>query len=302
MPEINPLGDAKQEIEAGVKRWWHRVVDLVRAYFTGQLLGLLGLGSVAAVAAFLRLPLVAAALCAVAIVLLAIYAIYATKELKKQDREVRWAYVDGKRVRQHELSAQIAMDTVTLALLGERHAPGQFRSASPELRAALAHHQHQLSQARQRADAAEAVKDGTGSDVQRRTHRRFQQRRSDAPPKPPDAAPVKRRREVREAKRKELEAEIQSLATADDIHKAMRTEEVQGARRSRREIQAAARKADQAARDRVRAGKAPTQERGSSEAHLAVAVKPNGERDVSTRRPPRTPEEIARGDAEGEAS
>jgi hypothetical protein len=54
-----------------------------------------------------------------------------------------------------------------------------------------------------------------------------------------------------EAERAELEAEIKSLSTAENISKAMEAEEVKGARRTKRERQEAARKADQAARGRV---------------------------------------------------
>jgi hypothetical protein len=140
------------------------------------------------------------------------------------------------------------------------------------------------------------VKEGTATDAQRRVLKRFQ--RSDVtPPKGPAVEPIRRRRDALEAERAELEAEIMSLSTADNIVKAMEAEEVQAARRTRRERQDAAREADQAARDRVRAGKPPTAPSGGSVINLSM--KPNGDRDVSQSAAPPTPEEIARGDAEG---
>jgi len=129
---------------------------------------------------------------------------------------------------------------------------------------------------------------------------RHQRGRQPAPPKGPAVEPIKRRREALEAERAELEAEIRSLATADDIVKAMEAEDITGARRTRRERQDAARKATQAARDRVRAGKPPTAEsRGSV---INLSMKPNGDRDVSQSSAPQTPAEIARGDVEGDVA
>lgn len=84
----------------------------------------------------LNFPALAFAAVGLALAALSIHAIYATKLLKAQDREARWAYVHGKRVQQRELEANIAMDTATLTLMGERDSPGLLRSASPELRSA----------------------------------------------------------------------------------------------------------------------------------------------------------------------
>jgi hypothetical protein len=183
------------------------------------------------------------------------------------------------------------MDTITLALMGERHAPGRLHPASQELRLALAHHQHQLRLAEQRAAAAEAVEGGTATDAQRRTLVRFQRQRQPTPFKGPAIEPVKARREVMEAERAELEAEIKSLSTAESIAKAMDAEEIKGARRTKRERQEAARKADQAARDRIRAGKPPTAPQ--SERVLNVQFSANGERKVGVGQTEPTPGQIA---------
>ncbi len=219
--------------------------------------------------------------------------------LKAQDRDLRWAFVSGKRVQQQNLEAKIAMDTVTLALMGERHAPGAMRSASPELRSALAYHQHRLRLAEERAAAAEAVKDGTATDQQRRALTRARGRdrhpeRQPAPPQGPKVEPIKARREAVAAERAELEAEIKSLATAESVEQAMQAEEVKGARMTRRERHDAALKADRAARERVRAGRPPTAPEAERTITLGIAA--NGERDVSTGRGRATPKQIAQGE------
>ena len=256
----------------------------------------LGLTGVAGVAAAFVFPIFAVVAVAAAFLALSVYAIYMTKIVKAQDRDERWTYVAGKRVQQDVLDAKIAMDTVTLALMGERHAPGMMRNASPELRAALAVHQHRLRLAEQRAEAAEAVKDGTATDAQRRALKSMQRRdqRPAAPPKGPAVEPIKARREALVAERAELEAEIKSLATADDIDKAMKADEVEGARRTKRERQDAARKADQAARERVRAGSQPTQR--EPEHVINLRISPNGVRNVGRTRGATTPERIAKGE------
>jgi hypothetical protein len=291
MPDLNPFLPAKRDAEKLAKRARYRIVDFGKTYVTAVLLKQLGLAAVALVAAALNFPVFAFVAVAVVVVALSVYAIYSTKLLKAQDREARWTYVDGKRVQQRELDAKIAMDTVTLALMGERHAPGRFHSASPELRSALAFHQHQLRLAEQRAAAAEAVNDGTATDGQRRALVRFQHRHQPTPSKGPAVEPIKARREAMEAERAELEAEIKSLSTADNIAKAMDAEEIKGARRTKRERQEAARKADQAARDRVRAGKPPTAPQ--PEHVLNVQFSANGERKVGVGQTEPTPEQIA---------
>jgi hypothetical protein len=299
MLDLNPLIPARQDAEKIAKRAWYRLVDFAKTYLTAALIKSLGLAVVALAAAALNFPGFAFAIVAVAIAGLSVFAIYSTKLLKAQDREVRWAWIDGKRVEQREIGAKIAVDTVILALMGERHAPGRLRNAAPELRSALAFHQHRLRQAEARAEVAEAVKEGTATDVQRRALKGFQ-RSTGAPPQGPAVEPIKRRRDALEAERAALEAEIKSLSTAENIAKAMDAEEVKGARRTKRERQDAARNADQAARDLARAGKDPTAEtRGMV---INLAMKPNGDREVSHDTTPPTPEQMARGEAEGNAS
>lgn len=300
MPDLNPFDPAKQDAQNVVTRAKNRVVDFAKTYATAALVKTLGVSAVALVAAALRFPVFAFVAVTVAIVALAVYTIYATKLLKAQDREVRWSYVYAKRVQQRELEARIAMDTVTLALIGARDAPGGLRSATAELRAALAFHQHRLRLAEERATAAEAVKDGTATDAQRRALVRFQRGRQPAPPKALAVEPIKARREALAAERAELEAEIKSLSTAEHIVAAMKTEEVEGARRARREIQDAARKADQAAREWVRAGRPPTAR--EREHRIRLGVTPSGENDVRTGRGPLMPEQIARGEMEDDAA
>lgn len=293
MPELDPYLHAKRDARRLAKRALYRVMDFGKTYVTLALLKSLGYAALAVLATALNAPALAIPVVVAVIVALSVHAIYATKMLKKQDREIGCAWVDGKRVEQRNLEAKIAVDTVTLALMGERHAPRGMRNAPPELRSALAIHQHRLHQAEARAEAAEAVKEGTATSAQRRALKHFQ--RSDAtPPNGPAIEPIKRRREAHAAEHATLEAEIKSLLTADSIAKAMEAEEVKGARRTQRERQDAAQKAYQAVRDRVRAGQEPTPaSRGSV---INLTMKPNGHRDVSLGTAPLTPEEIARGD------
>jgi len=291
MPDLDPYRLAEQDAQRLLKRAWHRTVDFGKTYLSAALLKTLGVTIVAAVAAALNFPAFAFGIVAIALLALSLYAVYATKLLKAQDREIRWAYIGGKRVQQRELETKIALETATLALMGERQIGGRLRMASPELRSALAFHQHQRRLAEERAEAAEAGKDGTATDTQRRQLRSFQRDRKPAPPKGPDIEPIKARREALEADRAALEAEIKSLSTAEDVAAAMRSEEVSGARRTKRERREAARKADQAARDRVRAGQSPTAP--EPDHVLSVEIAPNGERRVGTGQPQPTPEQIA---------
>lgn len=296
MPDLNPFPQARRDAEGYLKRAWYRVVDFGKAHVTAALLKTLGLTGVAGAAAAFVFPIFAVVVVAAAFVALSVYAVYMTKIVKSQDRGERWTYVAGKRIQQDVLDAKIAMETATIALMGERHAPGKMRGASAELKSALTYHQHRLRLAEQRAEAAEAVNDGTATDAQRRNLRSLQRRdqRQPASPKGPAVQPIKARREALVAERAELEAEIKSLATADDIDRAMNAGEAEGARRTRRERQEAARKADQAARDRVRTGREPT--RREPEHVINLRMSPNGYRSVGTGRGAATPEQIASGE------
>jgi hypothetical protein len=294
MPDLDPYQLAEQDARRLITRIWHRAVDFGKTYLSAALVKTLGVTIVAAIAAALSFPAFAFVIVAIALLALSLYAVYATKLLKAQDRELRWAWIGGKRVKQRELETKIALETATLALMGERQIGGRLRMASPELRSALAFHQHRLRLAEERAAAAEAVKDGNATDAQRRRLKSFQRDRQPAPPKGPAIEPIKARREALEAERAALEAEIKSLSTAGDIAAAMHTEEVEGARRTKRERRDAARKADQAARDRVRAGNSPTEP--EPDHVLSVEVSANGERSVGRGQPKPTPEQIAKGE------
>lgn len=292
MTDLNPFDPAKQDVRNIVTRAHNKAQDLAKTYITAALTKTLGTYAIGIGAAVYMLPVAAWITIVVALVVAAVWAIYATKIMKAQDREHRWGYVGAKRVQQRNVEAEIAMHTATLALMGERHAPAAMRGATPELKAALAFNRHRLRLAEERADAAEAVKDGTATDTQRRALARFRRQSGAVPPKGPAVEPIKARRAALYAERAELEAEIKSLSTADSIAAAMQAEEVQGARRTRKERQDAARKADQAARERVRAGKEPT--RSEPEHVLALRIGANGDRDVSSGRGALTPEQIAR--------
>lgn len=87
-----------------------------------------------------------------------------------------------------------------------------------------------------------------------------------------------------------LTAGIESLATPEDIKRAMKADE---AKRTQRERQDAAMKADKAARDRARAGLRPTAEEPENTITLSVAA--NGDQKVGTDRRGPIPEQIAAG-------
>ncbi|HEU4737587.1 MAG TPA: hypothetical protein VFS54_00755 [Solirubrobacterales bacterium] len=294
MPELDPYRLAEQDARRLITRAWHRAVDFGKTYLSAALLKTLALTIVAAVAAALNFPAFAFAIIALAFLAQSLHAIYATKLLKSQDRELRWAWIDGKRVQQRELEAKISLETATLALMGERQIGGRLRMASPELRSAIVFLQHRLRRAEERAEVAEAVKEGTATDTQRRRLKRFQHDREPAPPKGPAIKPIKARREALEAEREALEAEIKSLSTAEDIAAAMQAEEVKGARRTKRERRDAARKADQAARERVRTGNSPTAP--EPDHVLNMELFPNGERRIGMGQSQPTPEQIAKGE------
>jgi len=291
---LNPLDDAKQDLRKWSRRLRYLLTDFVKAHTTIGFLQVLGVTALGGIVVVLRLPWVAWVAFAAVVVLLVVYSYYATKRIKRQEGELLWAFVHGKRAQQSKLDQQIAVDSAILTLIdGERHTPQGFRAVSPDLRAALSAVNHRLRQAEARADAAEAVRDGKATDAQRRVLARHRQNAQPTPRKI-DAGTIKLRREARKAERDQLEAEIQSLATADSIQQAMEAEEVAGARRTRREREEAASKASKAARDRVRAGrKATTEEPAQS---ISLEVRPNGIGPGPKVPPQPTPEQIARGE------
>jgi hypothetical protein len=293
--DLNPFKPAGQDARRFLQRVWNRVVDLRRTYTTAMALKLLGLTAVAGIVAVVNFPAFAVAIVAFAFVAQSVYLIYATKLLKDQDRELRWAWIAGKRVQQHELEAKMVVASATLALLGVREIGDRLNAASPDLRAALSFHQQRLRLAEERAEAAEAVRDGTATDAQQRRLKSLQRDRQAVPPKPPAVEPIKARRAALDAERATLEAEIKSLATAEDIAAAMQAEEVEGPRRTQRDRRDAARKADQAARERVRLGRSPIAREPERIVSLEIAA--NGERTVGLGQPGhRTPEQIANGE------
>jgi hypothetical protein len=109
-------------------------------------------------------------------------------------------------------------------------------------------------------------------------------------PTGPDLDKIRRRIQLRDAKRKELETQIQSFAVPENIDAAMAADE---ARRSRRQIQDDALKADKLARENLRRGRPAT--RPEPGIGLNVTFHPTGTRQVEQAKLPSTPEQIARG-------
>jgi hypothetical protein len=294
--DLNPFKPAEEDARRLLEGVWNRVVDFRKTYVTALALKMLGVTALAVAVAILNFPFFAVALVACVLVAQAIYNFYATKLLKDKDRELRWAWIAGKRVEQRSLEARISDLSATLAILGLHEVGGRLNTASPELRSALAFSQRRLQLAEERAEDAEASRDGLATDDQARRVKAYRRDRAPRAPKRPDVNPIKARRAALEAEHSTLEAEIKSLATAEDVDSAMRAEEVQGARRTERERRDAARRADQAARDRVRAGRTATAP--EPEHVVTVEFAANGRRSVGSGRGGATPEQIAKGEDE----
>jgi hypothetical protein len=117
--------------------------------------------------------------------------------------------------------------------------------------------------------------------------------RAGQPAEGPALGPVKARKAAREAEHVTLTAEIESLATPEDVERAMKVEE---AKVTQRERQDAAIEADKAARGRARAGLRPTV--AEPEPIIEFGVTANGDHKVGSGRRAPTPEQIAAGAVE----
>ncbi len=272
--DMDPLQLAEDEARALYTRLKVRILDWAKQYLTAALLKVL-VPAVGAVAlAIVALPAFAAGACVLIIALLALYSINATRLLKRKDAELRWAWVANKRLHQRHLDHQIATDNVILELMGERTESRPFRFVPQELRSALAH-------VRQKAALAQTA--STPKPIRAGIH-------AGRPAEGPALGPVKARKTAYEAEHEMLTAEIESLATPGDIKRAMKADE---AKRTQRDRQDAAVKADKAARDRVRAGLRPTV--AEPEHAITLSVAANGDQKVGTDRRGPTPEQIAAG-------
>jgi len=296
MPDdINPYGAAAADARKVLTSWRHGLVDFAKRHLTLALVQSV-LGTVGAVLlAYIALPVAAAAVCAVVFAALCVHVVYSTRLLKRKDAELHQAWIANYRIRQRHLEHQIATDNVILELMGERpqrHKP--FRSVPHELRSALAYVKRKQSDAETRADAAEAKENGTATSPQSRTLAARRRGRTLPAPTGPAVDPIKRRRDARIAKSNTLEAEIQALALPGNMECAKALEE---AKRTQRERQDAAMEAQQAARERSRAGLPPTAE--EPEAVITLGTRPNGDSDVGRDRRAATPEQIARGEDSG---
>jgi hypothetical protein len=277
-----PLDALRADVERAARRrlrnlrWWGR------KWLGLQLTKLLAGAVASAGLAWIALPILAAACATIVIVLFGGYALYLRRQLVDERAMRRWAWVDGKRARQDVVSHQLALAEATLVLVGHPQdrrsrftirAPGsrEFVSAVRclEARVAAAHHA-------QRPQPPRASR-----------HR-------PAVPAAPDVSAVRRRRDVLKAELSKLDAEIQALAVPDAIDVGRAAEE---AVRSFKKQRDAAHEADVAARERHRAGRAPTKR--AAEPAMQVIAEPGGMRQVRNAAPVSTPEQIARADREG---
>jgi hypothetical protein len=277
MPSKTPEQLARETISRGVSRAFLWLVDRGRRYVSGTVLYLLGTATAGTVLALTHWSLLPAALCGVAVVLMGGYIIFSHKLLQDERTMRQWAHVQGKRAQQDIVERDLLLDKAVLALIGEPQDRMLRLKARPaELAQALRVVQHRLAESRA---------------AQRPQPTSARQRRP-APPSGPDLEVVRKRIAAREAEHAQLEAEIQALATPDDIAADMAAAE---ARRAARSVKDAARRASQAARERKRRGLPATQRRGSL--GLELGVRPNGRRHVRKLPPESTPEQIAQGEA-----
>ncbi len=272
--DMDPLQLAEDEARVLYTRLKVRALDWAKRYLTAALLKVLVPAAGAVVLASLALPAFAVGACVVVIALLALYSINATRLLKRKDAELRWAWIANKRLHQRHLDHQIATDNVILELMGERTEGRPFRFVPQELRSALAHVRQRAAPTR---TASTPIPIRAGIQAGRLAEG-------------PALGPVKARKAAHEAEHEALTAEIESLATPDDIQRAMKAN---AAKRTQREHQDAAVKADKAARDRARAGLRPTAEEPENTITLSMAA--NGNQKVGTNRRGPTPEQIAAG-------
>jgi len=272
--DMDPLQLAEDEARALYTRLKMRALDWTKRYLTAALLKVLVPAASAVALAIWALPVFVAGACVVVIALLGLYSINATRLLKRKDAELRWAWVANKRLHQRHLDHQIATDNVILELMGERTESRPFRFVPQELRSALAH-VRQKSARKQTGSAPIPIR----ADIQ-----------AGRAAEGPALGPVKTRKAAREAEHETLTAEMESLATPKDIKRAMKADET---KRTQRERQDAAMKADKAARERARAGLRPTSEKPEHTITLSVAA--NGNHTVGTDRRDPTPEQMAAG-------
>jgi len=202
------------------------------------------------------------------------YGVFSHKLLHDAREQLHWSFVAGKRAQQNTLRAEQRVDAATLAVLGKR-TPGPL--GPPELAQAIAVSRHALMTAR--AEPSAQLPGGQGQVARA--------------PQGPNPQVIEARINARKAEMEALEAEIQSLATPEDIAAAMAAEE---ARNHAISASQSARDASQAARERRRRGQTATQaEPGST---LRLTMRPSGATDVRTVPSPLTPEQIAAGRTE----
>jgi hypothetical protein len=245
-----------------------RVSDWARRYMTIALAKYLLVGAIGVGAAFYSLPLIAAVACTIAVLGSLIFAVYGHKIASSEYASRRWTWIAANRLQQDTLRVEQRLDAAVFDVLGQ--APPNDTGtcmSSPELRQAVA--------------------------VLRQRAFRREQPLTDRPrheAQPPDLGVVASRMRARKAEIDALEADIQSLAVAEQADAAMAAEE---ARRHADSLREAARRADQEARERVRRGQTATHREPG--AQLSVTVTPTGVRGVSVGTPSLTPEQIAQG-------
>lgn len=267
-----PLDRAGQDAKARASRVWTFLRDHAEGFGT-RLVALIGTAGMLVGLALLVLPFLVAAGLGVVIVLLVTHGIYARRgEMSSERMRRHFNVTPVKRVEQHKVRADLAIDEAILALVGEpsdRQVRDRAINGHPELRQAV------------RCLAYQAHQAALGDHPQPAKARR----RQPAAPAKPDLAAVRRRRDHHHAELDALEAEIQAAALPD----APRRREARQLRRQERALRDAAREADRVARNRARRGSPPT----SPEGELRFAIDAtSGLPTVEDRGRPRTPETI----------
>ena len=135
MPKsTEPYGETRRD----AKKLWVRardsLIDFVVGHFTGSLIVAAGSSLAAWALGIITLPAVAWVFGGAVILALLVPAFYATRVIKRQDAELRYAWIANKRLQQKQLEHEIATDNVILELMGERHTRRlPFRSVPSEL-------------------------------------------------------------------------------------------------------------------------------------------------------------------------
>lgn len=274
MPPQEPLTQAAVEVRGVGRRALVRGRDYLATHFGGQLLALLGGAASIGGALWFAFPWLVAAAGCVTLGATAVYAVYCRRQLNDERMLRRRAYIEGKRVQQQALRAELALRDVAIGLVAPGERRRLFDARTPGAREVRQAADYLAAVARARL-AEESAATGAGG------------RRRGVPPTPaaPKTATWKTRAVQLAAEIASLEAEIQALSVPGSGELQAGLDEARTRLRSARE-------ADRVARERHRAGRTPSPSRADE--NFSLALRPDGSRNVQRHGGTSTPEQIAR--------